>query len=389
MAEANFTAPMHFAKSCKVGAETQVPIDCDLGHLGHDQQLTAKILRKRQEEMARRARLLDPRKRMGGVAHDVLEQQIAEKSVYTEVEKAEDAYFAQSAALQDQIQQTVEGIKAERARERQMDVVDYSLTHLRKEQRREYALSDPNGIKNDVLPDPDDPIYGPSSMLKFSSVGEETPEMKHARHQQQSAWLLEQIKEKEARNNEEKEFDRRYDERVVLASHVRAVCEEAERQEQKEEKCAEAAENLRIAQMVRERNKAKKDADEALKNRHLETVMTSDWYNEAHDWKLGVNGKLMRAEYKRLSIEEEQDVYNSNARQILDKRAQMLAAKEEEAHDLNNIKTSVAVLGAVEEERARLQLERRMKLVEENKRLALEKREAAKGTKEEYLRYDP
>jgi len=389
MAEASLTVPMHFAKSCKVGAETQVPIDCDLGHLGHDQNLTAKILRKRQEEMARRTRLLDPRLRRGGVPHHVLKQQLEEKSVYTEAEKAEEAYFAQSAVLQDQIQQTVEGIKAERARERQMDVVDYSLTHLRKEQRREYGLSDPNQIKNEVLPDPDDPAFGPSSMLKFSSVGQETPEQKHARQQATSAWLMEQMREKQDRDNEEKEFDRRYDERVALASHVRAVCEEAERQEQRDEKCAEAAENLRMAQMVRERNQAKKDADNALKNRHVESIMTSDWYNEAHDWKLGVTGKLMKAEYKRMSIEEEQDVYNSNARQILDKRAMKMADKEEEAQDVANIKTSVAVLGAVEEERFRLQQERRMKIVEENNRLAAAKKEQKRQEKEEYLRYDP
>merc|ERR1711971_66786 len=116
-------------------------------------------------------------------------------------------------------------MKAAKVRERHMDVVDYSLRNLRRDQRREYDLSDPNAVKNDKLPDLDDPSLGPSSMLKFSSV-DETPEEKHRRQQQTSGWLQAQMQQKLDREQEEKEYDRRYHERTVLASHVRAVCEE-------------------------------------------------------------------------------------------------------------------------------------------------------------------
>jgi len=387
MADAEQT--MMYSKSCKVGVETMVPIDGDLDHLSHDHKLTAKILRKRQEELARRSRLLNPRLRAGGVPHEVLATQIASKSGTAEVEKAEDHFYAQSAVLQDQILQTVEGMKAARARERQMDVVDFSLTHLRKEQRREYDLSDPYAIKKDTLPDPDDPSLGPSSMLKFSSIGAETPEEKHQRQQAQAAWLREQMQEKKDRENDEKEFDRRYDERAILASHVRAVCEDTEREEQRQEKIAEASENLQLAQMVRQRNQAKKANDTALKDRHVDTVKNSDWIAEAHDWKIGATGKLIRTEYRRLSLEEEQDVYNSNARALLDKREKKKAVAQDEADEAAKVNFSVAVLGSLEEERFKQQQERRMRIVEANKQLAVAKKEADKGLRAEYMRYDP
>ena len=56
-----------------------------------------------------------------------------------------------SVLREDQILQAVESMKAARARERQMDVVDFSLANLRKEQRREYELSDPDAKKKYVM----------------------------------------------------------------------------------------------------------------------------------------------------------------------------------------------------------------------------------------------
>lgn len=379
---------MMYSKSCKVGVETMVPIDGDLEHLSHDHKLTAKILKKRQEELARRARLSNPRLRAGGPPHEDLAKQVAAKAPGMEAEKAETEFYAQSAVLQDQILQTVEGMKAARAREKQMDTVDFSLTHLRKEQRREYDLSDPMAIKRETLPDPEDPQYGPSSMLKFSSV-ELTPELKHQRQQQQAQWLREQMEEKMARVHDEKEFDRRFDERTLLASHVRAVCEDAEKEEARQDKIAETAENLQLAEMVRQRNKARKAADTALKDRHVHSIKNDDMICEAHDWKIGATGKLIRTEYKRLSLEEEQDVYNSNARQILDKREKAKTAEMEKASEVAKINCSVSVLGALEEERSRQQKERTMRMVNANKSLAVAKKEADKTLHTEYLRYDP
>lgn len=272
-----------------------------------------------------------------------------------------------------------------------MEVVDYSLANLRKEQRREYELSDPNALKKYVLPDPDDPAnpLGPSSMLKFSSQSQQSAEKKKQGQEELSTWLAAQVQEKKDRLAYEQEFDRIHDERAMLSAHVRAVCEDTEMQEQQDAKCEEAAENARLAKLVLEQRKAKKEADDAWKQRHIETVMNSERMNESVDSKVGFTGRLLKAEYKRLSLEQEQDVYNSNARQLIDKLSTKQAHKEEEAAEASRINCSVAVLGALEEERVRQQQERRMRIIEENKRLAAAKREADKEERKEYFKYDP
>jgi len=384
-------AELHLAKSCRFGVETEVPIDCDLGHLGHDQQLADKILKKRRNEMARRMRLLDPRQRVGGVPHEVIATQMAVRQTALDAEKAEDAFYAQSAVLQDQILQAVESMKASRARERQMKVVDYSLANLRKEQRREYELSDPDALKKYVLPDPDDPAnpLGPSSMLKFSANSQQSAEKKKEGQAQLSTWLAAQVQEKQNRLSYEQELDRIHDERAMLSAHVRAVCEDTEIQEQQDAKCEEAAENARLAKLVMERRKAKKEAEDAWKQRHIDTVVNSERMMESCDSKVGCTGRLLKAEYKRLSLEQEQDVYNSNARQLIDKFTKKQLEKDEEAAEASRINCSVAVLAALEEERVRQQQERRMRIIEENKKLAAAKREADKEERKEYFKYDP
>ncbi|CAJ1338959.1 unnamed protein product [Effrenium voratum] len=270
-----------------------------------------------------------------------------------------------------------------------MDTVDYSLANLRKEQRREYELSDPDAIKKYVLPDPEDPALGPSSMLKFPSHGKDNPELKKQGQEAQAGWLAAQVQDKLDQAAHEKQLDRIHDERAMLAAHVRGVCEDNEMQEQLDAKREEAAENLRLAQLAAEQRQAKKAADDALKQKHIESVMTSDRMCEGTDSKVGVTGKLLKAEYKRLSLEEEQDVYNSNARLLIDKFIKKKADKEEEAAEASRVRCSVAVLGALEDERYRQQQERRMRMVEENKRLAQAKKESDKEERVEYFKYDP
>eukprot|EP00933_Yihiella_yeosuensis_P048462 TRINITY_DN4466_c2_g1_i3.p1 TRINITY_DN4466_c2_g1~~TRINITY_DN4466_c2_g1_i3.p1 ORF type:complete len:386 (+),score=104.50 TRINITY_DN4466_c2_g1_i3:94-1251(+) len=377
-----------FHATSRPGISSQVPIAGDLEHMGgHDDKLASKILRKRQEEMARRTRLLNPRNRACGADTEHLAVQVEAKKTMEVAEKADDAFFAQSAVLQDEILQTVEQMKAANARERHMDVIDFSLKNLRKEDRREYILSDPSANKADSWPDPDDPTLGPSSMHKFSNISE-TKEMKKARHAQQAQWLQEQIDEKNRRAQLEKEYDRRFDERSVIACHVRAVAEEEERREQREDKIQEAQENLRLAEYVRARNQAKKDADNALKDRHVGTIKNDGFYGEAHDWKVGSNGKLVRTEYKRMSLEEEQDIYNINARQVMEHKAHRDDDKVEQANEAQKNATIVAVLGAVEDAKVTMAKERRLKLDEENKILAEAKKQADVEERKTWMTYD-
>eukprot|EP00438_Fugacium_kawagutii_P014652 Skav226494 [mRNA] locus=scaffold4305:6360:16879:+ [translate_table: standard] len=328
----------------------------------HDQRLADKILKKRRDEMARRMRLLDPRQRVGGVPHEVIKTQMAVKQ----------------SAVDDQILQAVESMKATRARERQMEVVDYSLANLRKhyrhcgslsqEQRREYELSDPDALKKYVVPDPDDPAnpLGPSSMLKWSPRRHALLPIKQDRAQ---------VQEKQDRLGYEKEVDHSDAQaEAMLSAHVRAVCEDTEMQEPHEATIADVlmprhpAFEMRFQERWKERAvsrmkklaQAKKEADDAWKQRHIETVMNSERMMESCDSKIGLTGRLLKAEYKRLSLEQEQAWLHFFRCMELLRTAELANCQE-----------------------------RRMRIIEENKKLAAAKRDADKLEREEYFKYDP
>lgn len=365
-----------------------VPLHGDLDHIAFDSDLTAKIMRKRQDEAQRRVKLLDPRKRMFGVDPAVLDEQLAEKRAIAQAEVEIEDVYAQQQLLQEQVLQQVEDIKQATARARQVAAVDYSLSHLRKEQRREFALSDPTAIRREKLPGDGGVPLGPSAMQTFEGQNRVSLEWKKEVQKQQAEWLREQMREKQERQQAEKDLDRWQEEKAAHANQIRAVCEEAELQDQREEKRREAETNRQLAEAHRARRQEQLHKDVDLKARHNDTVISTDRHREMCDWQIGSHGRLLRTEYKRLSLEEEQEVYNANAKLVLQQRGKKQAAEVEQAEEAAHVAGMAAVLGAVEFEKLRQQKERRQRINEFNDNLAQAKKaNDAKGRKA-YLAFD-
>merc|ERR1719171_2132976 len=95
----------------------------------------------------------------------------------------------------------------------------------------------------------------------------------------------------------------------------------------RQDKLEEARENKQLAATHHARKQAMRMKDAEAANAHVQNEMQSDRMMELTDYKLGVDGRLMKAEYKRLSVEEEQDVYNTNARLMLERQARSRAEK--------------------------------------------------------------
>lgn len=367
--------------SATLGAKSLPAVtQADLGHLTHDPDYVAKIMRKREEEALRRSKLLDPRTRTRGVNHAVLDSQMEEKRAAAEREANEEAQHARDVRLQEQVAQSLETMKAEMTRERHKAANDFSLTHLRKEHRREYDLSDPTVIKRErptrtLNFEEDDPNLGPSSMQRF--IGE-VPDFAQKQKEAKAAtrqWLLEQMAEKQARQDAERRADEQYDREVLMANQVRAACEQAALDDAREDKIAEAMENRDRAEMTRQRREDRLQREAAEKAAHVEGIVTSDRMKETHDYKVGYTGKLLPGDYKRLTLEEEHDVYATNARLALEKQRKMKAEAEEEAEHARQVAMGVSVLGALEEERKRQSRERQQRMVDHNLTQASTKRE--------------
>eukprot|EP00929_Paragymnodinium_shiwhaense_P036357 TRINITY_DN19497_c0_g1_i1.p1 TRINITY_DN19497_c0_g1~~TRINITY_DN19497_c0_g1_i1.p1 ORF type:complete len:393 (+),score=160.01 TRINITY_DN19497_c0_g1_i1:143-1321(+) len=350
-------------------------LHADLAHLSFDQRLTNKIMAKRKQEMERRSRLLDPRKHKYGVQHDVLDAQLLEKRATQDKEVQEETYFAKSAKLQEQVAQAVEVVQAQAAKDRKLATVDYTMRNCRKEQRREYELSDPTAIKREKAPTWDDICkLGPSSMLKFDGDCNDEQAKKHAQHAATRAWLQEQIDAKKRKEQEEKERDRRFDEELMLANQVRGLCEQAALEEARQEKLLEQAENAKIAEMHAKRKQLRHEKHVAACHKHVQDQLNDERLQEKVDSVIGGNGRL--AEFKRLSQAQRQDVWNTNGMIILDKQARKAAEQEEGMMHADQIRKNSEILGALETEKVRMVRERRLKAEEENRVLAIERRQS-------------
>merc|ERR1711907_310481 len=109
------------------------------------------------------------------------------------------------------------------ARKLQKEAVKFSQKNLRKENRREFALSDPDHLKKDrpAREGDDDPRCGPASVQKFDGEAIEADRTLNKKNYQdlQKSWLIEQMEEKKAIKDAERAKDVAYDEQVIMATH--------------------------------------------------------------------------------------------------------------------------------------------------------------------------
>uniref|UniRef100_A0A7S4QK71 Uncharacterized protein n=1 Tax=Alexandrium monilatum TaxID=311494 RepID=A0A7S4QK71_9DINO len=383
----NATNLVSVAGTARPGFETTHSGHADLGHLTHDRDLTEKIMRKRQEEMQRRTKLLDPRKRQLGVDHQVLDAQLAEKRKGQVAEVEEEMQHAEAQLLQDEVLHHLEGVKQAAMRDRHKAANDFSLAHLQKEKRREYYLSDPDSLKKDRPIDVDDPNLGISCFQKFEGQADADPSVrKRMAQQQQREWLQKQIQEKHDREQAERNLDAQFDKEAIAACQVRSYCEHVEREERRQDKLEEAAHNRELAKIHGDRRQARAQREAEEKDRHVSHVMMNT--NEGKDYAIGSNGKLLKTEYKRLSMEEEQDAYNTLAAQVLEKRERERREAEEESEHGRGIATGVAVLGALEKERERQIKVKIQRMVDHNKSLEVAKHMADHDDRRKYRSFE-
>lgn len=368
-------------------------VPADLAHLTHDPDLIAKITRKRQAELERRAKLFDPRTRQHGVEHSVLDAQVTEKRAQKDHADAAESFHSSTALFQDQVLQACEDAKQRLARERQKAVVDYSLTNLRKEHRREWSLSDPTSLKNELPARVgfNDPRLGISSVQQFEGEkfeGEQFAEIKKNRQAATKEWLQAQMAEKKERHEAERQLDAQYDQAVMTANEVRAICENSLLDEMRADKVQEAQDNLVLAQAHASRRQAQKDRDNHEAIKHADGVMQSDRMKETHDYLRGVDGRVMKGEYKRMSLEEESNVINTNKYIVLEKKFRQQQEKEAEMEEARKTNVAIGVLGGVEEHKNRYLMNKRMQMVEENKAMAEAKRQMDQIERHKYKSFD-
>lgn len=358
--------------------------------MGHDPALVNKIMARRNLEMKYRAQIRENSRTRGrGADHSALDEQIQDKLAAKAKEREADLSYDRMRIAADQVLQVCTSIRAEAVREREKATMQYSLDNHRKETRREYSLSDPTSLRRErpIREGDNDPHLGPSSIQVFEGEkGEKSKgENKKAVQRAQRDWLAAQVAEKKAIQEELKRQDLVLDEEAARANEIRGLVEVANAQEQVEDKKIEAQENLRIAQEHKERRKQQRDKEAAATQAHVFGQLQDERMTEVVDYALGVDGRLMKGEYKRLSIEEEANVYATNARLIKAKHERARAEKAEELVMKQQQMDADAVLNAIEESKAQGAIARRKKIEEDNKGIRTKRNEIRDAIKRSEL----
>jgi hypothetical protein len=359
----------------------------DLTHID-DQSLLDKIMTKRQGEAVRRQRFFDVKARSIGIDKKFLDMQLEEKRLAKEAAKNVEDEHAQSAIMCDQIAMVCEHEKAQQLRAKQKECVEYSLKNLHKEGRREFALSDPNHLKNDCparIGD-DDPRCGPASIQKFAGevIQYDRTVNKKTYQNLQKDWLLEQMAEKQAIQQAQKDAQKSHDDQVIMANHVRGVMESHIASTKRANKKAESDHNLSLAAEQRDLAKTKLGKLAEEEAAHVSNVMNNPMLNESSGGQMGTDGRLIRSNFKGMTQQDKHDVYHYNAMQMQHKRNIKRAEKEEEARHAQAIADGVAVMGSIEHHKAILEVQRRRMMESENSVIAQAQRNMQQQLKATY-----
>lgn len=358
--------------SCGAMMNTMHP---DLAHVD-DQSLVSKIMAKRREEADRRQRFFDVKARSIGLDMATLNRQLEEKRQMKEAAKGADSSYAESAILCDQIAMVCEQEKQNQTRARQLETMEYSKKHLKKEFRREYALSDPDALKKDrpARDGDDDPRCGPASVQKFE--GEKIEAMKTINKKLyqdlQKQWLIEQMEEKKAIKEAERVKDKAYDDQVLMATHIRGVMDTHVEEVKRTSKKAESEYNLALAAEHRNRRHEAVHKEAAASALHVTRIMSDPMLNESAG---GLKG---------LRPEQKQACYDYNLMQMQRKRNAKKYEVEEEKRHAKATEEAVAVMGSIEHHKAQLEVQQRKMMDHENSIIAQAQRNMQQQIKKTY-----
>ncbi|CAK0875362.1 unnamed protein product [Prorocentrum cordatum] len=355
--------------------------------------MVAKIMRKRQDEMARRSHLLNPRyAKTHGADLKAVTSQINEKQIVAAAAAEAEADDAKLQQAQEQVLNAIEEAKSRYRRDKQVETVQYSLQNLSKESRREYDLSDPNRLKNARLPKDgigsDGRELGAAAMTNFQG-DLDVKEIQKKQRAMQKEWLAQQVQEKQMRAEAEREAEKQDANEILTSTMLRETIEAVEAQEAQQDRMELLEANKQLAAEKQARKDAKREKEAMIHTRIVDKGATDERLNEVHDYKLNTKGRLIRDEYKRLTYEQEQAIHDANAQIVLEKQAarkKELAAARENDEEVMGACALMDQLQGLAQEQAK---ERRLRMVAENQAIANMKSQKDAEEKAAYAIWEP
>jgi len=245
-----------------------------------EEKQAAGIQRRRAAEQARVERIFDVKNRIIGIDQTAIEAQIGQNQAKKDMERQREAQLDRAMVMAahqtDILQQEVDKIK----KANELEVAAYRAQHQQKTTRREYDLSDPDQIKNDVVPTDHPERLGLSSAQLFPGMDQTNDERKAHQAQQQREWVAAQISEKTAAKQKLAAADSNYvAQQTWIAQELNGLISTHE-DAKKQALFRNAAENKALAAQRAAAKEAAAAADIQANERDINAAMTSSFLCE-------------------------------------------------------------------------------------------------------------
>merc|ERR1711939_205701 len=324
------------------------------------------VERRREAEEERKARLLDPKARMIGIDVESLNRQVEEKRATAAAEAEKDSEADRQTLLVAERGMLLERQVELQRRQKACDDAAYNHAYQRKQFRREYDLSNPDVLKNDlpVRIGAEDPRLGVGSFQIFHGEDPDYANRVAAQRAQQREWNIAQMAGQEASQQQAAQADRVFAARQQEFLSRAIELDNIQQRQHGEKRCV--ADEFNHAMVVQkkeeERQKLLQDAAEEIEE--LRCNLDSALLSEVHaPSSLGPHRRRKDA-FKGMSGDEIVAVYMEQERQRRENAAARSTQGDEDKAWADYDQACIRAGMAMEREEERKRREQSIKIAE-------------------------
>lgn len=386
MADAEYTPSPGSAEGASPTYHTDPPpAEPASAGVGSAQSAKQQRTAKQRATDSLKARLFDPKQRAIGIDKHALDEQVKEKKMIKDLEKAREAYFAQQSLQQDKMAKWSEQEVLKQKKESALDQESFRREKQKRELRREWDLNDPHRLRHDLPPrlGDDDPRCTVSGLQKFEGEDIDAADRRMAQAKQLQRWAQQQIQESNMRKKLEKEMDALMAERSEAVTH-KAWAMERNIEKRRTEQAVSCAEfNKRLAAQKEREKLADKHFEQQCNMQEIQNMLDSDFLNE--DQRVTVNPRATAGRsagtnaplYKRdnmkgMHASQRADILAEQEAQRLELSAKRAQEKEEQRQIDLQEEQERRMAAALERQRMRERRQDRVNLGSERKAQAAE-----------------
>lgn len=294
--------------------------------LSDQERLAREVSRRREQDLEKRARIFDAKRRTIGVDKEALDAQVAERDARRLLEKQQRRQGDTDLLIQDRKLKQLEAEKRHMRHDLERECREYGLMYLNKESATSYDLNDKAALRK-CLPGrvgDEDPRCGPASMQKFN--GEDLQQMERIRQQQrqQVNFIEQQRFEKLILSQQDDGANARHTQETRDLIRLRDELEENEHKLHRELTCAQQGYNRTTAAET-----ARKKSEEQQRQMDVNAAELAFHAQDPFLTETGVDrdarGHPRKAEYKGSTRQE-----RLQSRMIIEEQAVEIQVRNEE-----------------------------------------------------------